>query len=639
MNAGCGLDTELPMIARPMNDMSARFLSWLGVLLMTAVLSACGGSGAGAGGSSVTATTKAAALSMLTSESSLDSDGRTSADISAVVKTANNVALSGQAVQFSTTDPGATLVVMSGVTDASGRATARLSITDKTVRTVVVTATSGEIVGTISIPVVGTSVSISGSNNIVFNSPTQYSVSVRDSGGSAISGAVVSMASAAGNTVSPATATTDALGQARFDVTGTVSGSDTLTATAQGVSATFAASVSGTLLAFTDPNLNQEIEVNTPTNVTVQFAQNGTPMAGQTIQFSATRGSFVGSNTAVTDGSGVATVQVQSASSGFSTLTATSPGGVTSTRQIEFVSSLHNKISVQPSPAVVGANIDSSGTNASQLIAVVKDANDNPVKGVRVDFSLVSDPSNGRIEPSFGITDSFGTATASFIAGPNPTGPDQVSVQAAVAAAPTISTTTTLTVSELELSVEMATGNKIESADNNTTYEMPWSAFVTDSSGNPVPNATVTVAIEPRRFRKGQWVVGVDSWVQNINITCPNEDTNLNRTLDAGEDTDGDGQLEPGAQALTFVTSEGGVTGTDGIATILVKYGQSAAVWTEARLRVTITTASGATEGDAESTFWLPVLAADVADTNVQPPGATSPDGPYGVTGDCADPN
>ena len=38
----------------------------------------------------------------------------------------------------------------------------------------------------------------------------------------------------------------------------------------------------------------------------------------------------------------------------------------------------------------------------------------------------IADPSSGRIEPGFAMTDSSGAATSSFIPGPNSTGPDQV---------------------------------------------------------------------------------------------------------------------------------------------------------------------------------------------------------------------
>ncbi|MEZ5653414.1 MAG: Ig-like domain-containing protein [Burkholderiaceae bacterium] len=613
---------------------------WLVLLAATVALAGCGGSGAGAGGAS-NATTKAAALSLLSSESSLTSDGRATATITAIVKNAENVAMSGQSVSFSTTDPGATIAVTSSVTDATGRAEATLSISDKSVRSIPVTAKSGTIVTQINVPVVGTTVTINGSNNIVFNAPTDFTVSVRDSGGAAISGAVIALTSAAGNTLSAASVTSDALGQARFTVTGVNAGADTLTARTLGVTSTLQATVSGTLIAYTTPAILAEVEVNTPTDVSIQMSQSGVAMAGETITFSTTRGSFVGNvNTAVTNAAGIASVQIQSISSGFGTLTATSAGGVTSTRTIEFVSRSPSKISIQPSPAVVGANLDSSGTNSSQLIAVVKDANDNPVKGVRVDFSMQADPSNGRVEPSFAITDSFGTATASFIAGPNPSGPDKVEARATVFAAPAVTQFTTLTVSELQLAVEMGTGNKFESTDNDTTYTLPWVALVTDSSGNPVSGASVAVSVAPTRFIKGDWRdLGSGSWTRVTAITCPNEDVNRNFTLDAGEDTDNDGQLDPGAPVTTYVTSADGKTGPDGFATFEVKYAKTYASFLEVALKVTITTSSGATEGDASTTFWLNVLAEDVADVTIAPPGANAPDGPFGVVGDCANPN
>ncbi|MEZ5742014.1 MAG: Ig-like domain-containing protein [Burkholderiaceae bacterium] len=623
------------VVDRPLS----RLLALVGSLFLALTLAACGGSGAGAGGSGVAATTKAASMTLLSSEGSLNSDGRTSATITAIVKNSQNVALANQTVSFSTTDPGATLEIGSLVTDATGRVTAKLTVDDQSVRDVSILARSGEIERTIAIPVVGNSLTISGSNNIVFNSPTDFSLSLRDSGGNPIAGKVVTISSVAGNTIQPAAPVTDALGQAAFTVTGVTEGPDTLTATAQGVTTAFSATVSGTQLSYATPARDAEVDVNTATPVTVTLIENGVPLNNQLVSFSATRGSFPGSSTATTNSSGQATVQIQSVSSGFATITATSPAGVTSSRRIEFVSRIPSKISVQPSPSVIGANLDVTGTNASQLIAVVKDSADNPVKGVRVDFSLVSDPSNGRIEPGFGITDSYGTATASFIAGPNPTGPGQVIIQSKVTSAPTITSNTSLTVSRLELSIEMGTGNNIESTNTDTTYKMPWIALVTDSSGNPVPNARVIVAIEPISYAKGQWIDAAGRWAQDVTVTCPNEDTNINKTLDAGEDINGNAQLDPGNQAAAVIESAGAVTDSNGIVEISVIYAQGAGKWTQMRLRVTITTASGATEGDADTTFWLPVLSADVASTDVAPPGADAPNSPYGTAAVCTDPN
>ncbi|MEZ5658510.1 MAG: hypothetical protein R3E83_08240 [Burkholderiaceae bacterium] len=88
-----------------------------------------------------------------------------------------------------------------------------------------------------------------------------------------IPGATVSLSSASGNTLSAASIVTDALGQGRFTVTGANAGADTLTAQAMGTSATFAATVSGTLISYSVPAIGAEVEVGTPTNVSVQITQ------------------------------------------------------------------------------------------------------------------------------------------------------------------------------------------------------------------------------------------------------------------------------------------------------------------------------------------------------------------------------
>lgn len=629
-----------------------RLLALCAAGLVAAALSACGGSGAGAAGSAnnVATSSQAASLALISDKTQLASDGRETATLTAIVKSPTNVSLANQGVTFATTDPGVTLQVDRAVTDATGRVEATLSITDRSVRNVVVTARSGSIVEDISIAVVGTVLSVSGSSTIVFNAPTEFSVSLRDSGNNPVRDALVVVTSDGGlNTIRPALRSdgtrppdirTDAQGQAVFEVIGQVAGADTLRARSQGAEATFSAVVSGTQLVFGTPAPSAEVNVAAAsTPVTVNLVENGAPASGQSIQFSLTRGSFVGPASAITDAAGNATVQIASTTSGVSTITATAPSGTTSTRRVEFVSTNPTKVNLQPSPAVVGANIEASGTNASQLIAVVRDANDNPVKGVRVNFTSVADPSNGRIEPGFGITDSFGTATVSFVAGPNPTGPGGVQVQASVVSAnPITPATTTLTVSQLELSVRIGTGNEV-AEEGVTAYRMPWVAIVADSSGNPVANALVTAAVEPVEFRKGFWTAGQTRWeIQPGNTTvCPSEDLNLNGRLDPGEDADSDGQLDPGGSTVARVTSASSRTEADGSAELDLLYPKSVGAWTRVRLRVTITTTAG-TEDAAVETFWLPVLLEDIA-VSVSPPGANAPASPYGSVLNCADPN
>lgn len=629
----------------------SRLTALFAAALMALLVAACGGSGAGAGGKAgggTTGVTKAAQLDLLTSITSLASDGKKTAVITALVRNELNVSLANQPVEFSTTDSGAILEVTEVATDATGRIEARLSITDRSVRTITVTAKAGTLVRTIDVPVVGTELQLNGSSTIVFGARTKYSLSLRDSGGNPITGAPVQVTSTNGNTIEPAAVTTNSLGQAEFEVVGVNAGNDVITASAQGVSKSINTSVSSTQLIYDAPGDYQELIVDAAANVTTRLVESGVPLSGRTIRFTVTRGNFVGSDTAVTDGSGVATVQVVSANAGRATLTATEiqggvSSGVTATREVEFVSKSPNKIELQASPTVVGANLAATGTNSSQLIAVVRDANDNPVKNARVDFTALADPSNGRIEPAYGITDSFGTATSSFIAGPTTTGFKAVKLQARVSDLPTITANAELTVSQQELSVRVGTGNELREDGSLTHYRMPWTSIIADSSGNPVESARVTVALQPIGYFKGEWLLDPTAgWglpAEASRTYCPSEDLNENGRLDqdntVDEDNNGNGELDPGAVATSNVIAQESLTNADGLAEIDIVYPKTYGRWVKVRMSVTITTVAG-TEATADSEFVLPVAADDVSNPEIMPPGASAPVGPFGASADCA---
>lgn len=621
-----------------------RLMAWGAMVLFALMTAACGGSGAGAGGGSGTSSgvTNASQMTLISSETSLGSDGKKSATITAIVKDESNRALNNQAVLFSSADPGVTLVgAGTGQTDESGSTSVSLSVTDRTVRDIIIVAETGSLIESISIPVVGTVLQINGSSTIVFNAATQYSVSLRDSGGNPITGADVSVASSNGNTVSQNSVTTDTQGQAVFEVTGTQEGSDVLTASAQGVTAAFETSVSGTQLTYSAPTPGFEITVDDTFPVAIQLIENGSPVSGRDIRFTVTRGLFVGSDTATTDGSGAASVNIISSTAGLTTITATevqggSSTGVTATRQAEFVSKSPTKLELQTSPSVVGANLSATGTNSSQLIAVVRDDNDNPVKNVRVDFTAIADPSNGRIEPGFGITDSFGTATASFIAGPTTTGFEAVQLQAKLSDNSAVNASASLTVSELELSVRMGTGNELVDTGSLVTYTMPWTTIVADSAGNPVENALITVALRSTQYRKGFWQVVDSSWTAVINETCVSEDGNNNGRLDTGEDTNLNGELDPGAVAVARVVEVNARTDENGLAAIEVTYPKTFGVWVEVEMLATITTVSG-TEATAKEVFFLTAASADLANITNTPPGSSGTTGPFGQSFSCAD--
>ena len=170
---------------------------------------------------------------------------------------------------------------------------------------------------------------------------------------------------------------------------------------------------------------------------------------------------------------------------------------------------------------------------------------------------------------------------------------------------------------------------------------MPWTAAVTDSSGNPVIGAAIQASLVGVRFFKGSYYWSGTLWVPRGESAdappfgCQSEDLNENLRLDPGEDLDGDGALDPANVAVASLSSVGGRTDETGFANLRVIYPREFANWTRVRLRVTITTLAG-TEGVSERTFTLPVLAADVNNETTSPPGAVSP---FGRLGDCRKPD
>ncbi len=630
------------MTTRPAGFGPRSIAAWLLALMLFLTLAACGGSGAGAGGGGVLGGSQAQSRTLSSDANELDSDGSSVATITAVVKDAGNRALGNQNVEFTTDDPGATLQVSNARTDATGKAVALLSTTDPQARTINVRAVvQGSAVEAVrGIQVAGTAISIYGPQTVAFIVPSAYTVSLRDSSSNAVPNVPVTLASSSGNTIATSPTVTNSQGQATFSVTGNVGGADVLTATALGVSSTRSITVSGTQLDFISPAENANLDVNVAHSMQVRLLTNGSPVVGQSIEFTATRGAL-SAPSAVTDASGVATVSVTSPTAGYASIIATEPGNATATRVVEFVATAPAKLSLQASPTVVGVNLSPSGTNSSQLTAVVRDAADNPVKNVRVNFSSVSDPSNGRIEPGFAMTDSSGAATTSFIPGASTTGPDGVILQASVHGVPAVPTAEArLTAARQGLFVVIGTGNTIEEPDP-TTYRMPWTALVTDSSGAPVANAAVTAQLEPLGFRTGEWISGGggSGWTQQIYASCASEDVNRNALLDPGEDITIPGigtigVLDPGGVAAGKVTSTDGVTDQFGEAKIQINYPQGFGAWVRYRLRVSINAPAG-TEGTAVADFWLPVLAADIQSADITPPGDQSPLGPFGTGIGC----
>ncbi len=615
------------------------------------IIAGCGGGGAGAqgsGGGSTGGVVEPASVQVRSSEPTISSNGDTPVTITVFVKDSANRAMANQQVSMALIDPvgaaGGLLKDIVAKTDASGTASATLVVTDPTNRTVTVTAQSGTASGSIEVPVIGTTLALTGPSSVVLNAVTDYVVALRDSDGAALSGRAVSVASQAGNTLSAATVTTNTAGQARFSLTATKSGADRVTVSALGATAGADVSVASSQLVFAAPAAGQELEVTSAARprthqVSVEWRSGGQPVAGRRVDFGATRGTITAS--AVTNAAGVATAQIESPTAGSSTITArTDDGTLVGTQRAEFVSVVPSKIALQSSPANVGVNPSGSTANSSQLIAVVRDAADNPVKGQLVSFSAFTDPSNGRIEPAVATTDASGVATVAFYPGANSTGNGQIEIRSAIPGSTVPFASTRLTASQQELIVRIGTGNALEVPDI-VNYVMPWDAVVTDASGNPVANAAVQASLVGIAFYKGGYYPAGDYWAAGgetetlPRYKCVSEDVNGNLRLDAGEDTNGNGELTPGNVAAAQVVATNARTDSTGFARINVKYPKEYGNWAQVRLVVTITTIAG-TEGSATRTIDLPVVRDDLKITQTPPGGLVSA---FGLRGDCTSTN
>jgi hypothetical protein len=581
-------------------------------------------------------------VQLLASSPQMPSAGTSTVDLTAIVSDTTGQAVAGTAVVFSTgTDPSAFVSNISGggVSDANGTVTATLNLGfNKANRFISVSATAAGATASTGVDVTGTAITISGSSSLAFGASTTLTFSLKDSAGNALLGFPMTLASAAGNAIAPATGTTNSAGQLAAVITGNVGGNDTITATAAGTSKTQALTVSGAGFAFTTPTPSVDIPLNTPTAVSVRWTNAGAPVVGQPVTFAASRGTITGSPS-TTNGTGdTPGVSISSTSAGTATITASGPGGTPATTlNVTFVATTASSIAAQAVPGTIQftTGAGSQTSNKATISVVVRDATNNLVKNAGVDFTVTADPTGGSLNAARAVTDVTGGASVTYTAGSVSSPQNGVSIQATVtdiggvAIAPGVTDTATLTVSGQSLLVRLGTDNLVVSQP--PLNKKTWVAVVTDAGGNAVPNVNVQFALRPGRYAKGFYTFDnvAGRWVQTITAVCPNEDLNFNGNLDPGEDNNGNGSLEPGGSANVNTT---GVTDASGIANAIVTYPKDRATWVEVSLEAR--TGVSSNDPPTVATFFLVGLASDYTDKNVPPPGVISP---YGVSASCAD--
>lgn len=613
---------------------------------------------------------------MITNNPQLGSEGNTEGVIiSAIVTNKNNNLVEGIPVTFSSclkkegtnnecdSNPSAggagelqSLQVegstaLAGVTNASGRAQARLTTQiNHDNRTILASANALTITSLVPVEVTGTTITVTtDKKNMVIGDSADISIFLRDSANRGINQQHLTVSSTNGNTLndlqSGATGQTisvktNASGQANVRLIANIPGRDNQdTITVRKGSAFNQLEVNISDDNFTlSTSRGTEINLNTQQEFVVHWDKVGTPQANITLNISATRGNL-STNIVNTDSAGNASFTISGTNSGPAVITASATGGgPTAQINIEFIATVAARVDLQANPSTIGVNTSNSDIQQSNILAVVRDPANNLVKGKLVNFNL-QDITGGRLFPASAETDSFGRASTVYTAGLSSGAADGVKVTATVVGT-SVRDEVRLTVAAKSLFVTLGTGNKIV-VDGPTRYKFPYTVLVTDAAGVAIKETDVVLKVLPVSFRKGNYDWNGKTWVATEFVKCPNEDTlsvdpgkNFNGILDAGEDSNGNGRLDPGNVATFDV---GGIVNTvetdaNGFADFFIVYPQDFATWVDVQLSAT--TAVSGSEGSDLREFQLPVAAADLSNEDASPPGQPSP---FGIGNSCND--
>jgi hypothetical protein len=280
--------------------------------------------------------------------------------------------------------------------------------------------------------------------------------------------------------------------------------------------------------------------------------------------------------------------------------------------------------SVRANPSVVVVNTPGSTQNRAEVRALFVGTGNAPIQNIRVRFDLNGDINSigGTMSSGSNLvySDVNGVALSAYIPASRFSPTDGVSIRACwdyqdfpegtCPNSTPVATTTTLTVISDPLSVTIGTDN-IVYVDQPLVYYQRFVIQVNDSSGLAKPDTPVTPLLDLLTYSRGIWIRPRDSdrWIPQFSaFNCENEDVNRNGVLEVYsnnvngsgvEDANGDGELEP-RKADVVVSYEGSTTRTNaaGLLNMRITYPRNYAGWVTFNLTVAATGVAG-TEGRA----------------------------------------
>ncbi len=311
---------------------------------------------------------------------------------------------------------------------------------------------------------------------------------------------------------------------------------------------------------------------------------------------------------------------------------------------------LPRSASLTPTPSVVTVNTVGNNTNQVELRALFLGANNQPVKNVRARFDLAGNVNNSDgvvswLGGAYAYSDSTGVARATFTPGQRSSPTNGVTVRVCFDTVDFVvntcdvskQATNTLTVTSEALSVNIRTNELIKIGAASLTYIKEYVVMVVDAAGQAKADVQITPSIDLTQYLKGFYTFSAERWRREVNpvTVCTNEDTNRNGVLEATEDINSNGQLDPRKADVAIKMVSSSRTDANGLAIVQIEYGKNLASWVDYVITVTASGISG-TESRAKFVGELPTEAAALTLQNVAPAFVVSP---YGTATSCSNPN
>ncbi|HLP42912.1 MAG TPA: Ig-like domain-containing protein, partial [Fibrobacteria bacterium] len=493
------------------------------------------------------------AMRIFTSRSQLRADNSDAAQVTVILTNEKNNPAVGELVRF-TSNLG--IIDQTARVDSTGRATVTLRATPVNgPARVEATAVGRNVSAATEILFSGVTLQIAPDRTeLKVGEQAAIEVFLRDASGNAIGGdtvkfSLVGSGASFDNGQDAYAVTLDWKGRALVRVTGSVTGTVKVKASALNMADSLDLRFSNNKLTLSARLDSLTTGGDTTTLTALYVNSSGFPVPGAVISFATNAGS-VSPKKDTTDAQGQATTTLTSAPfAGTATVQANAPT-VTAQTQVTFTTSAPTKLKL----SVSADNISVNGGIAT-LKAVVQDSQGNMVSGRNINFRILTGPGGGEAITKPVVQAVAGTATSQIQAGSVPSGYRGVMVEASV---DSLADTTVLTISGAahivtvsrpeDDSIVVPGGGKRD----ESTFEFFIGAVVQDINGNYVADGTevrfsaVVTGMALGRRILDRWestgkagTKGSVKAIYRIGIQdIPFEDINDNRRLDPGIDLD-----------------------------------------------------------------------------------------------------